>query len=112
MPGAPIPHTEIAAKGHAIAEMLFAIESARALYYRAISEGEVNAGGGPARRGGARHRATGGRHGHPGGESVSAADGPSCVRHRGGTENPVGFAMSTTYIATIVSSFSASSHSA
>jgi hypothetical protein len=31
MPGAPIPHTEIAAKGHAIAEMLFAIESARAL---------------------------------------------------------------------------------
>ena len=28
MPGAPIPHTEIAAKGHAIAEMLFAIESA------------------------------------------------------------------------------------
>ena len=43
MPGAPIPHTEIAAKGPAIAEMLFAIEAARALYYRAISEAEVNA---------------------------------------------------------------------
>ena len=43
MPGAPIPHTEIAVKGNAIAEMLFAIESARALYYRAISEAKVDA---------------------------------------------------------------------
>jgi len=43
MPGAPIPHTEIAAKGHAIAEMLFSIESARAIYYRAISEAQVDA---------------------------------------------------------------------
>jgi alkylation response protein AidB-like acyl-CoA dehydrogenase len=43
MPGAPIPHAEIAAKGHAIAEMLFAIECARATYYRAISEAEVDA---------------------------------------------------------------------
>ena len=43
MPGAPVPHSEIAAKGHAIAEMLFAIESARALYYRAISEAQVDA---------------------------------------------------------------------
>src|SRR5579864_7960265 len=43
MPGAPVPHTEIAAKGPAIAEMLFAIEAARALFYRAISEAEVNA---------------------------------------------------------------------
>jgi hypothetical protein len=34
MPGAPVPHTEIAAKGPAIAEMLFAIESTRAIYYR------------------------------------------------------------------------------
>ncbi len=42
MPGAPIPHTEIAAKGHAIAEMLFSIESARALFYRAISEARVD----------------------------------------------------------------------
>jgi alkylation response protein AidB-like acyl-CoA dehydrogenase len=42
LPGAPIPHTAIAAKGQAIAEMLFAIESARAIYYRAISEAEVD----------------------------------------------------------------------
>jgi alkylation response protein AidB-like acyl-CoA dehydrogenase len=42
MPGAPAPHTEIAAKGHAIAEMLFAVEAARALYYRAISEAQVD----------------------------------------------------------------------
>jgi hypothetical protein len=42
MPGAPIPHSEIAAKGQAIAEMLFAIEAARALYYRAISEAQVD----------------------------------------------------------------------
>jgi alkylation response protein AidB-like acyl-CoA dehydrogenase len=43
MPGAPIRHTERAAKGPAVAEMLFAIEAARALYYRAISEAEVDA---------------------------------------------------------------------
>jgi len=43
MPGAPILHTETAAKGHAIAEMLFAIEAACALYYRAISEARVDA---------------------------------------------------------------------
>src|SRR5437764_4883886 len=43
MPGAPAPHTEIAAKGPAIVEMLFAIEAARALYYRAISEAQVGA---------------------------------------------------------------------
>jgi alkylation response protein AidB-like acyl-CoA dehydrogenase len=43
MPGAPALHTEIAAKGHAIAEMLFATESARAIYYRAISEAQVGA---------------------------------------------------------------------
>ena len=42
MPGAPPLHTEIAAKGPAVAEMLLAIESARALYYRAISEAKVN----------------------------------------------------------------------
>ena len=30
---------------------------------------------------------------------MSAADGPSCVLHRGGTENPVVFATSTTYMA-------------
>jgi alkylation response protein AidB-like acyl-CoA dehydrogenase len=42
MPGAPIPHAEMAAKGPAIAEMLFAVEAARALYYRAISEAQVD----------------------------------------------------------------------
>jgi alkylation response protein AidB-like acyl-CoA dehydrogenase len=43
MPGAPPLHTEIAAKGPAIAEMLFTIETARALYYRAISDAQVGA---------------------------------------------------------------------
>ena len=43
MPGAPIRHAEAAAKGPAIAEMLFALECARALYYRAISEAQVDA---------------------------------------------------------------------
>jgi len=42
MPGAPVLHTELAAKGPAIAEMLFAVESARALYYRVISEAQVD----------------------------------------------------------------------
>lgn len=42
MPGAPNPHAALAAKGPAIAEMLFAIETARALYYRAISEARVD----------------------------------------------------------------------
>jgi alkylation response protein AidB-like acyl-CoA dehydrogenase len=43
MPGAPPLHTEITAKGPAIAEMLFTLESARALYYRALSEAAVSA---------------------------------------------------------------------
>jgi alkylation response protein AidB-like acyl-CoA dehydrogenase len=43
LPGAPPLHTEVAAKGPAIAEMLFTLESARALYYRAISEARVDA---------------------------------------------------------------------
>ncbi len=42
MPGAPAPHSETAAKGHAVAEMLFALEAARALYHRAISEAQVD----------------------------------------------------------------------
>lgn len=41
--GAPGMRTEIPAKGHAVAEMLFALESARALYYRAISEARPGA---------------------------------------------------------------------
>jgi alkylation response protein AidB-like acyl-CoA dehydrogenase len=43
LPGSPGLHTEAAAKGPAVAEMLFALEAARALYYRAISEARVNA---------------------------------------------------------------------
>jgi alkylation response protein AidB-like acyl-CoA dehydrogenase len=43
MPGSPGLHTEAAAKGPAVAEMLFALEAARALYYRAISEARVDA---------------------------------------------------------------------
>ena len=42
MAGAPNTRTGLAAKGPAVAEMLFAIESARALYYRAISEARVD----------------------------------------------------------------------
>src|SRR5271169_2843649 len=41
MPGAPARHTELVAKGPAITEMLFAIEGARALFYRAISAAQV-----------------------------------------------------------------------
>lgn len=39
--GAPGLQTEAAAKGYAVAEMLFALEATRALYYRAISEAQV-----------------------------------------------------------------------
>ena len=42
MPGSPGLHTDAAAKGPAIADMLFATEAARALYYRAISEARVD----------------------------------------------------------------------
>src|SRR5262245_64934374 len=41
MPGSPGLHTEVAVKGHAVAEMLFTLEATRALYYRAISEARV-----------------------------------------------------------------------
>ena len=43
MPGSPGLHTDVAAKGHAVAEMLFTLETTRALYYRAISEARVGA---------------------------------------------------------------------
>ncbi len=43
MPGSPGLHAEAAVKGPAVAEMLFALEAARALYYRAISEARLNA---------------------------------------------------------------------
>ena len=42
MAGSPGLHTEAAVKGHAVAEMLFTLEAARALYYRAIAEAGVN----------------------------------------------------------------------
>jgi alkylation response protein AidB-like acyl-CoA dehydrogenase len=42
MSGSPGLHTEAAVKGHAVAEMLFTLEAARALYYRAIAEAGVN----------------------------------------------------------------------
>ena len=40
VPGAPGLQTEVPTKGHAVAEMLFTLEAARALYYRAISEAQ------------------------------------------------------------------------
>jgi alkylation response protein AidB-like acyl-CoA dehydrogenase len=42
IPGAPGLQGEAAVKGYAVAEMLFTLEAARALYYRAISEGQVD----------------------------------------------------------------------
>jgi alkylation response protein AidB-like acyl-CoA dehydrogenase len=41
IPGAPGLQTEATIKGYAVAEMLFTLEAARALYYRAISEAQV-----------------------------------------------------------------------
>ena len=55
MPGAPPLHTEVAAKGPAIAEMHFALEAARALYYRAISEAAVGASAEAVQRARAAH---------------------------------------------------------
>jgi alkylation response protein AidB-like acyl-CoA dehydrogenase len=43
VPGAPGLRTELATKGQAVAEMLFTLEAARALYYRAIAEARVDA---------------------------------------------------------------------
>jgi alkylation response protein AidB-like acyl-CoA dehydrogenase len=43
MPGSPGLHTDVRAKGPAVAEMLFTLEAARALYYRAIAEARVGA---------------------------------------------------------------------
>ena len=55
MPGSPGLHTEAAVKGHAVAEMLFTLESARALYYRAISEARVDAPADAVQRARAAH---------------------------------------------------------
>jgi alkylation response protein AidB-like acyl-CoA dehydrogenase len=43
VPGSAGVQTEAASKGHAVAEMLFTLEAARALYYRAIAEARVDA---------------------------------------------------------------------
>lgn len=43
VPGAPGLTTEAVSKGHAVAEMLFTLEAARALYYRAVAEARVDA---------------------------------------------------------------------
>jgi alkylation response protein AidB-like acyl-CoA dehydrogenase len=42
MAGSPGLHTDAAAKGPGVAEMLFTLEATRALYYRAVSEARVN----------------------------------------------------------------------
>jgi alkylation response protein AidB-like acyl-CoA dehydrogenase len=43
VPGAAGVQTETASKGQAVAEMLFTLETARAVYYRAIAEARVDA---------------------------------------------------------------------
>jgi alkylation response protein AidB-like acyl-CoA dehydrogenase len=43
MPGSPGLHTDVVVKGHAVAEMMFTLEAARAMYYRAIAEARVGA---------------------------------------------------------------------
>jgi alkylation response protein AidB-like acyl-CoA dehydrogenase len=55
MPGSPGLHTDTAAKGPAVAEMLFTLEAARALYYRAISEARVDAPADAVQRARAAH---------------------------------------------------------
>ena len=42
VPGAPGLRTELPAKGHAVAQMLFSLEAARALFYRAVAECRVH----------------------------------------------------------------------
>jgi alkylation response protein AidB-like acyl-CoA dehydrogenase len=42
VPGAPGMRTELPAKGYAVAQMLFSLEATRALFYRSISESQVN----------------------------------------------------------------------
>jgi alkylation response protein AidB-like acyl-CoA dehydrogenase len=42
VPGSPGRQTDAASKGYAIAQMLFSLEAARALFYRSISECQLN----------------------------------------------------------------------
>ena len=87
--------TEAPAKGYAVAEMLFTLEAARALYYRAISEARVDpaARGRAARPGRPRHRAALRRGADPGGDPGLRRPGaaealparalrPRCARRR------------------------------
>jgi alkylation response protein AidB-like acyl-CoA dehydrogenase len=55
IPGAPALQTEVPVKGHAVAEMLFSLEAARALYYRAIAEARVDAPAAAVQRARAAH---------------------------------------------------------
>jgi alkylation response protein AidB-like acyl-CoA dehydrogenase len=55
IPGAPGIQSEVIAKGHAVAEMLFTLEAARALYYRAIAEARVDAPAAAVQRARAAH---------------------------------------------------------
>jgi alkylation response protein AidB-like acyl-CoA dehydrogenase len=55
VPGAPGMQTEIPAKGHGVARMLFALEAARALFYRAIAESQVHPSQAVAQRARAAH---------------------------------------------------------
>ncbi len=79
MAGSPGLHTEAAVKGHAVAEMLFTLEGARALYYRAIAEARVGAppGSRAARPRRARDRAAVGGDRHPGGHPRVRRPGPA-----------------------------------
>jgi alkylation response protein AidB-like acyl-CoA dehydrogenase len=42
VPGGPGMQTEVPAKGHGVAQMLFSLEAARALFYRSIAECQVH----------------------------------------------------------------------
>lgn len=53
--GAPGMQTEIPAKGHGVARMLFALEAARALFYRTIAESQVHPSQAVAQRARAAH---------------------------------------------------------
>jgi len=53
--GAPGMQTEIPTKGHGVARMLFALEAARALFYRTIAESQVHPSQAVAQRARAAH---------------------------------------------------------
>jgi alkylation response protein AidB-like acyl-CoA dehydrogenase len=44
IPGTPGVQTQVPSKGLAVAAMLFKLEAARALFYRAISEAQIGIG--------------------------------------------------------------------